>query len=286
MRETTTVARSSAVEELFAPAVSQRADFLRGIDLGSAPYLRGYVATQAKPSPAQVILQSDLGEPILARQHHGLGWTLAWTSDVKNRWAVDWLRWRGFSQFWGQLVREHMRSRRREVLPMQVEMAGDVAHVVVDAIDDNDEFINDLESTVSVRGGRASASSNANERSLSATENTENVPLRQVAPGRYEARVPVAGYGSFVLEAQHFRGAQAVAESKAQLSHPYPREYAPSGDGEALLEQIAAASGGTRDPSLRGLFDPGDETIVNYEELWSWWLFLALGLFRRRPDPS
>ena len=32
-------------------------------------------------------------EPLLARWRQGLGQAVAFTSDVKNRWAVDWLRW-------------------------------------------------------------------------------------------------------------------------------------------------------------------------------------------------
>ena len=58
----------------------------------------------------------------LARWRVGLGWSMAWTSDVKNRWAVEWLRWPQFSRFWTQLVREHMRQRRRETLDMTAEV--------------------------------------------------------------------------------------------------------------------------------------------------------------------
>ena len=77
----------------------------------------GYVATKMKPSPAQEILvNADHDEPILARWRVGLGWALAWTSDVKARWAVDLARWSGWPQFWGQLVHEHMRQKRRREL--------------------------------------------------------------------------------------------------------------------------------------------------------------------------
>ncbi len=92
-RETEMVSRSAAVEEYFQPRVVSPADFLRGIDIAGAPYLHGYVATRMKPPPAQMILESELAEPILARWHVGLGWSLAWTSDVKNLWAVEWLKW-------------------------------------------------------------------------------------------------------------------------------------------------------------------------------------------------
>src|SRR5207247_10380885 len=33
----------------------------------------------------------------------GLGWSMAWTSDVKNLWAVEWIKWPLYGQFWGQL---------------------------------------------------------------------------------------------------------------------------------------------------------------------------------------
>jgi hypothetical protein len=62
--------------------------------------LRGYVSTKAKPL-AEVILVSPLGEPLLARWRQGLGQAVAFTSDAKNRWAVDWLRWPGYAKFLG-----------------------------------------------------------------------------------------------------------------------------------------------------------------------------------------
>ena len=44
------------------------AQFLRGVDLASAPYLEGYVATKAKAEPAEVILNA------IERVHHGEIW--------------------------------------------------------------------------------------------------------------------------------------------------------------------------------------------------------------------
>lgn len=271
MRETSHVARSNVVEEYFRPTVHQPADFLRGVDIARAPYLHGYVATRAKPTPAQVTLVSDLGEPILARWRVGLGWSLAWTSDVKNRWSVEWLRWPGYSRFWAQLVREHMRQRRRQMLDMRAEVHGNEARVVVDAIGENDEFLNDLTSTLRIDGPMGAA----NERERMSEEH----PLHQTAPGRYEARIPLERYGSFVLTAEHRQDGRVVAESAAQLAHPYPREYATLEPDVALLERAATLTGGTLDPSTAELFDPRNERIRHHEELWPRLLFFALLLF-------
>jgi Mg-chelatase subunit ChlD len=266
-RETSQVQRSSAVEEYFQPIVSAPADFLRGLDVGSSPYLHGYVATQAKPAPAQVVLRSELSEPLLARWRVGLGWALAWTSDVKNRWAVEWLRWPGFQPFWTRLVREHMRQRRSQTLDMRAEVVGDELRVEVDAIGPDDRFINGLDSTVTVRGAPGAS---AFERTL---------PLRQTAPGRYEARLPLERFGAFVLEARHLRDGRQVAESRAQVSHPYPLEYATLAPPPNLLARVASLTGGDEAPSPERLFDARGETIRAHEELWPHLLAAALALF-------
>jgi Mg-chelatase subunit ChlD len=288
MRETTTVARSSAVEEYFQPTVVERADFLRGIDLASAPFLHGYVATRAKPSPAQVVLESELAEPILARWRVGLGWSMAWTSDVKNRWAVEWLRWPAFSRFWAQLVREHMRQRRRQTLDMRAEVTGDEAHVVVDAIDQADQFLNGLDSTVTLVGPMGAPEPPRRRDGEDAPTHTRDgrryrerheLPLRQTAPGRYEASFPLERYGSFVLTAEHRREDRVIAESHAQLKNPYPREYMTLEADEALLARAADVTGGGAEPTPDVLFDPQGEEITYHEELWPKLLYLALLLF-------
>jgi len=283
MRETTTVARSSAVEEYFQPLLVQPADFLRGLDIASAPYLHGYVATRAKPAPAQVILESDLSEPILARWRVGLGWSLAWTSDVKNRWAVEWLRWPGFSRFWAQLIREHMRRKRQDVLDMRAEVIDDRVHVVVDAIGHDDRFLNGLSSTLTVEGPMGAPPPRAGtgpgpERGAS-TRVREEHPLLQTAPGRYEATFPLARYGSFVLTAEHSLEDRPVAQSMAQIANPYPREYMTLEPDEELLRRAAEVTGGGPEPEPADVFDPHGEKITHYEDLWPKLLFIALALF-------
>jgi len=276
-RETTNVAQNSAVEEYVQALPQDPADFLRGIDIRRAPFLRGYVATQAKPRPAQVILQSELGDPLLARWREGLGWSLAWTSDVKNRWAVDWLRWPGFSRFWGQLVREHMRNDGREQLPMQASIDGDELRVVVDAVDPNDEFVNDLESTLQVHAPSGSSADGAGTEGTPAA--TETITLRQTAPGRYEARTRLMGHGSYRLHATHRRNDQTVAESLGQIAHPYPLEYAVRPNALDKLTRSVAALDGHAQAHKRDLFDPGDERIKTHQELWRPLVFLAIVLF-------
>ncbi len=270
-RETEMISRQAAVEEWFPVLQTGQADFLKGIAVNGAPLLHGYVATQMKEHPAQQILASDKDEPILARVRQGLGWTLAWTSDVKNLWAVDWLRWSGYSKFWGQLVREHMRHRDRRELAMKTEVDGGRVRAVIDAFTLEERFDNAMQSRLLVIGPEPGGQ-------------RREVPMRQTAPGRYEADFNLDQYGSFLLRAEHLKEKEdgtfrQVAVSYGHITNPYPREYASFEPDEDRLARAALAGGGSVDPEPAAVFDPGEEKIVYYEQLWKNFVFLALVIF-------
>jgi Mg-chelatase subunit ChlD len=276
-RETEMLRRSSAVEEYFQPKPVANADFLRGVDIASAPFLHGYVATKMKPPPAQELLQSDRGEPILARWHVGLGWSLAWTSDVKNAWAVEWLRWSGYGAFWGQLVREHMRQRTRQQFDLEASIDSATGHVkaVIDAVGTDDRFQNGLSAKLRMTGPQPS------------TE-THDVPMRQSAPGRYEADFPLNRFGSFLLKASLERSVNdengqpknvAVATSFGHITNPYPREYLALLPDLAMLSAVAKGTQGTMDLDPARAFESAGESIQSRDDLWSRFVLGALFVY-------
>jgi uncharacterized membrane protein len=285
-RETELVSRNSAVEDYFQPKVTGSADFLRGVDMGSAPLLHGYVATRMKPAPAVQLLASENDEPILARWRVGLGWSVAWTSDVKNLWAVEWLRWPGYGQFWGQLVREHMRTRRRQELTMKAELDAATGKVRahIDAIGGDDRFQNGLDAKLTVRGPEPNGE-------------TKQVPMKQTAPGRYESEFPLDRYGSFllhgVLEKQvddpGGKGTKTVqmAESFGHVQNPYPREYLAFEPDRKTLEEAARLTGGGVDVPAAKVFDAQGESVKYHQDLWPRFVLAAvvvylIDLFLRR----
>jgi len=269
VNETTSIGQNSAVEDLVRALPHDPADFLRGLDLAGAPLLRGYIATGPKPRPAQVVLMSELGDPLLARWRVGLGWVLAWTSDWKPRWAAEWLRWKAFPAFAAQLVREHMRANDHTELPLHAALVGNEVRVSVDAIGPDDRFLDGLQSAVTLEGPLDPAA----ER-LRVTR-----PLLQRAPGRYEARFPLDRFGSFALSAEHKRDGRTVARSSGQLSHPYPPEYAPGPPDRALLARASGIARGHELSSPARLFDPGHERVAAHRELWPELVLAALLLF-------
>lgn len=270
-REAEFVSRQAAVEEWFPVTQTAAADFLGGVNLQSAPLLHGYVATQMKEAPAQQILASDKDEPILARMRVGLGWTIAWTSDLRNQWAADWLRWSGFSKFWGQLVREHMRTKHRHELDLRTEVVEGRVRATVDAFTRDERFDNGLSGRLTVtgplpKGGR------------------REVPMRQVAPGRYEAEFPLPGFGSFLIEGAHFRAGEdgavrPVGESYGEVANPYPSEYGALEPDVERLAHIVSAGAGELDPKAAALFDPKGEKLTYSEPLWARAVSAAILIF-------
>lgn len=270
-RETELISQQAAVEDWFPVEQVSTADFLKGISISSAPLLHGYVSTQLKPAPAELILQSDRGEPILARWHLGLGWSLAWTSDVKNGWAVEWLRWPGFGKFWGQLVREHMRVKRRREVDMQTRVEGSRVRATVDGFTQDERFDNSWSSRLMVRQAGTKAE-------------PREVAMRQIAPGRYEADFELDRYGTFLLRAEHSRRTardtqESIGVSFAHVSNPYPREYASFEPDVDRLRRAVLAGGGSLDPDPKRIFDSGGEKIIRYADLYGHFVLAALIVF-------
>lgn len=265
MKETTEVQKSSLVEDAVMFHVVKRAEMIEGTGVENAPYLHGYVSTKAKPT-AEVIGISDRGEPLLARWRIGLGQVVAWTSDVKNRWAAEWLTWPGYQKFWAQAVRSTMRNKQVQSYDLSAQVIGGRAHVVVDAVNREDRFVNDLETSLEVIDPKDS-------------KVKRTLPMEQTAAGRYEADFTVDRYGTYILKAVHRRDGNVVAESTGSIALPYPAEYLTSTPNAAPLEQAGIITGGKAKPAAAQVYDSLGESIKYHKDLWPYVLVLVCGAF-------
>jgi Mg-chelatase subunit ChlD len=266
-RETTQVARSALVEEAVGVHVQKHVELLDGVGIAESPPLRGYVSTKPKPL-SETILVSDLGEPILSRWRVGLGQAVAFTSDVKNRWAVDWLRWPGYGRFWAHVVRSTMRhtvGSGGTSYDLKVDVDPPRARVSVDAVGADDRFVSGLDTTLQVIDPDH-------------PQKPVELPLLEAAAGRYEGELVLDRYGTFLLRAIHRRDGIEVAESTGTVSLPYPREYLALPPDEALLSHVATLTGGQAHPTAARLFDPEGEEVPFHRELWPHLLWAAAAL--------
>jgi hypothetical protein len=145
----------------------------------------------------------------------------------------------------------------------------------VDAVDANDRFQNGLEAKFRVTGPQPNGKA-------------EYRKMRQTAPGRYEVDFPLAGFGSFLLNATLEKYVDdgkgglklaPIAESNGQVTNPYPREYLAFAPDKATLEKAALVTGGSMNPEPAAVFNPGSEMVKFYEDQWPKFVFAAIACF-------
>ncbi len=273
LQETSEVTRKSYVEDRFKPRLDPRfrgLQMFRGLDMENVPSLIGYVSTRAKPR-AEVLMTSHLNEPVLARWRLGLGKVLVWTSDVKNRWAHYWLSWPGYAKFWRQVVRDTARTETEDPsYAMVADIAGNTLTVGVDAIDENDQFIDAVKSEVTV---------------IDPTGKEHPMALTQVAAGRYEGSMPLEVFGAYTIRGTHKPLAQATGgaadptyRSFATIAHPFPDEHRVAPPDRSIFERLATATGGKMNPAPKELFDVAGAHTERRVPTWPEPLPWALGL--------
>ncbi len=257
IEDTQNVSRATLIEEPFRPLVKHKIEALRGVDFAQAPMLRGFASTKARDA-AEVFLESASGAPILVRWQYGLGRAVVFASDVKNRWAADWLQWDGYGKFWGQLVRDVMRRDIGEELRFSVQRDGSDAHIRLDALTPAGAWQNRLAPAVRVvRPGGA----------------VDTLRLRQTAPGAYVGKIGLgtAGAEPFGFELEPGGGITRDTARRAgirRVYYPFPDEYRSRAPDTELLRSLAEQTGGTLAPTTDEIFAAGNDKGRSRRMLW------------------
>jgi len=299
-KETIRAARRAFVEEPFRPLVVRRAPVIRGLDFDAAPMLLSYCLTQPRPG-AETILVSPPevgGDPILARWRCGLGTVTAFTSDAKNRWAAEWLEAPIYGRFWTQVVRDAMRrtetaDTRRWTLMVERRVQGFRpsvppslrpgvhrrssavsrfrfrARIVLDALDLNDEFVNDLDLSARVVGPRGEP---------------RTVALKQAAPGRYEVEFDADRPGAYAVQISVQGSDGAVPGLACGFVQPGSQETRTLAADLELMRRIADVGRGRPlaiddQPDLDDLFAAADDEAGRQADLWPSFVAAALIAF-------
>jgi uncharacterized membrane protein len=245
---------STAVEKVFHPKVLKAAEILDGVGMENAPALRGYVRFTARPT-ADTILEADRNDPLLVRWQYGLGRAAVFTSDAKNRWALNWVTWPGFDRLWANMF--------RDLLPHAPAS---------EAAADFDRANNEL--LVDYRLSRNMAEPAKVPDIFAFGPDGFHSPLQvtKVAAGHYRGRLAIG-------QAQGLFRIRPVADSRAFPEVGFYRqedEMVEYGANEPLLRQVAEATGGRYRPTLQQVFDAGGRTTPSVMQLWPGLLVLAL----------
>lgn len=270
LAETVRVAQRDLVEEVFTPTVALAAPPVR--DLERMPPLYGYNNT-GRRATARTLLTTPDGAPLLAVEQVGLGRTLAWTSDFKAQWATEWIAWEAFPRFVAGLV------------DMLSPPTGD-GRLSLDARTDGAETVIDL-SVFDAQGLPVKAVA-IEGRLLDPAGAGTALTFSQLAPGRYRSVVATEQTGVYLVQIVTMDAAgQPIGAISGGLVVNYSPEYRPDTMGAALLEELAALTGGRVGPSPALLFEaPGQRvgrvTAIAFPLLWLALALLPLDIALRR----
>jgi Ca-activated chloride channel family protein len=246
--------------------------FLAGQDLARVPHLKGLTATVLKDTALEVLATDD-DEPLLAFWPIGLGRTAVFTSDVKDRWAADWVKWKGYGPFFTSIVRALERRRppavALSVTPGPVHGAARTLAIAIEARHPNGHYRDLLHPAVEVRPMRP-----AGRRAAPA-----KVTLRQVAPGRYEASLIVDAAQPVTISVT---GPDSERLDGATVRHVVPdpaAEYRFRPPDDVLLKSMASATGGAWRPDAAALANAAGDTRTDRRPVWPALVTIALGLW-------
>ena len=233
----------------------------------AVPPVTGYIVTGKKSGLAQTpwfIPVKDADDPLLAWWNYGLGKSVAFTSDLGQRWATPWLGWSGFQSFWERCVRFTMRSSNPPNSLVTTSIDGDVGRIDIELLEGDSGYLNFMRSKAVL---------------VSPSGYSETIELQQHAPGRYNTEFKVDEQGAWLVNVvfQNQDG-DIVSRVPAAVTMPFDKEFATTQHNTTLLREVARKTGGRvlspDDVGIESLFD--DEGLTMPESPTSVWDLLAM----------
>jgi len=261
--ETENITETNTVDKPIRVSAAKRVQALAGLDFSSAPALKAYVASEAKPTAEVLLTSSDRNEPVLSRWRFGLGRVVCLSADAQGTWAADWPAWEGFAPLWRQVAMDTLRRSPPGELRLQTRVQAERGVV-----------------SVRVPADRPGWEALVPELWLTPPGEAERpLPLVRRGMGLYRAELELEQLGSYALRAERLgrRGAREAAYGS--LARSYPEEYLSAAPDLARLTQAARLADGSLEPSLAEVLAPGSATREHQSPRWPPLLLLALGLY-------
>jgi uncharacterized membrane protein len=262
-KETVTASKSAINEIPFTPTILRSSAVLSDLNIENAAPLFGYVTTRPKPT-SEIILITDKGDPLLAWWRYGLGFSVAFTSDAKGRWAAEWVSQPLFGKFWAQVVRHSMRKSDAKGVFVQMAQKDGKATVTLDAVKVDGNYLNEATTSLTV---------------LEPQGGEKKLTMTQTAPGRYVGEFPIDKTGTYHVQMnQDAKGQQATQQSRGLVVN-YDDELRIRPTDEKLLQDLAQVSGGTFKPDPEAVFAPDERSATRPLPLWPYLLIAAMFVF-------
>jgi uncharacterized membrane protein len=251
--ETKIISKKIITEKTMQPFFRITNEMVQGIG-DELPAIHGQIITYPKPG-ASVLIETSQG-PLLAAWQYGLGRSIAYTSDLSNRWGKDWVLWEHYGRFTSQMVKWAQRKETSKRFSAAIRRVGEKGTFTVDITTDQNRFVNHLDL-------------NANVLFPSGLDQT--VSFDQIAPGRYACNFPAEEIGAYFFSIFGNKKAYTGFPQIFGFGIPYTEEFNNTAANEKLLEDLASATTGrilSIDTIPADLFTTNSEVKGSGTSLW------------------
>ena len=187
-----------AVDDVFGPPLVQQRigtrwvpnqRFIRPEPI-NLPDLLGYTATSPKDR-GQIVIASEVGDPIFAIWNFGLGHSLAWTPDLSGFWSAEWITHPVLRKLMSSAFQK-LSKKRWDPYDVKLDVNGNKITVSLTAFNDQGEPISNLD---------------IKAKYLNLFDNTikESLAFRYMGEGHYvaQALISISGDYNFLYEIKH-----------------------------------------------------------------------------------
>jgi len=225
--ETKIISKKMISEKTMHPVVNFPSQMLHGLVDVKLPVVYGQVITYPKPGSERLIETAQ--GPLLAAWQYGLGRSVAFTSDLSNRWGKDWIKWEHYGKFTSQMVRWAQRKETGSRFQVAIDRQGEKGNFFVDVITDQNRFVNHMDLNTNV---------------LLPSGEDQTFAMEQIAPGRYVGTFPAEETGAYTFSIYSNSDDEAATPQTFGFGIPYNEEFHSTAVNEDLLEDLAAATRG------------------------------------------
>jgi putative glutamine amidotransferase len=249
----------------WTPIQERGSELLAGLSVRTYPSVLGFMDTELKKTARQdlTILRSERRWPLLASWHYGKGKSIALTTDLEGRWSRNWIQWGGLQSFWGRLF-DWLNPPEENLVPahdLRVSYSENRAVLDLSIYED--------------------ASANSQYRFLINGKSTKaQGSLVKLAPGHYQAVLPVSERGDYRIDLTEERGGRRIPFPAVgyTLAYDLNSEVPRPEFNTRLLSRLAEATGGEINP--RALQAQGPVAVTKtYAPIKQPFIILAFCLF-------
>ncbi len=219
----------------WTPIPERGSELLAGLGARNFPSVLGFMETELKRGAQMdlMVQRQDRKLPLLASWRYGKGKAIALTTDLEGRWTRNWIPWSGLQGFWNRLIEWLVPVEENLVPAHEARVTFAENRPILDlSVFEESSANSQYRFTVTGKGGKSEGF------------------LTKLAPGHYQAVLPVSEPADYRIDVVEDRGGRRVPFPPVgyTLAHDLKSEVPRAEFNTSLLARMAEATGGEINP--------------------------------------